>query len=392
MAINYFFFYAGFGVFLPFFSPYLASLGFSKAQIGLIYTSFSFFAVFAPLAGRLSDKRLGPARTLKIFAVGLVVSLVAITFVLPKAGFAFLLGLWAYALLRAPIGSLQDTIAMSIAGEQPRKYSHMRVVGSIGFAITSWFCGYFFDHFGIERFFPALLIMSIPFLIFTLRLRDPEWIPETALNKSFWQDLSPSWWWWLSAMVLHWFCFAPFHYGFTFLLSEQGVAKSWQGAVWSVGVFAEILVFLFSGSLFKRWTYRQLLFVAFFANLFRWLILGFHPAPGLIWATQILHGLGFALFYTSALQGIAKYHGGRYRASYQALFATSIAFFSNIFGISLAGQLHQHLSMSQVYLCFVPVQVIALWILKKNPLVTFAERSTQSRFHDSMVRPSEFIE
>jgi len=374
MAFNYLFFFAGFGVFLPFFSPFLETLGYSKTQIGLLYTSFSLFGLCAPLAGRISDKRWGPARTLKVFTLGMFLSLLALTFLLPRRGWPFLAGLWAYATLRAPIGSLQDTIAMSLAGEHPGKYASMRVVGSIGFALSSAAVGWYFQLFGLTRFFQVLLVAAIPFALTTWNLKDPGWVQESAYAKSFWQDLSPNWWWWLAAMTAHWFCFAPFHYGFTFLLSEQGVRGELHGVAWSLGVLAEVLVFLCGGYFFSRWHYRPMLFLSFFANLIRWGILGMNPPPLLLWATQLLHGLGFALFFLSALKGISEYHGGRYRASYQTLFATTLAFACNIIGITLAGWLHQRMSMSHVFLCFLPAQLLALAILWKHPLQPFALR------------------
>ena len=72
MAASYFLYFAFYGVIVPFLSPALLELGYSKQQLGLITAGLYMINTVMPiLGGRVTDKYLSIDRTITIGALGL---------------------------------------------------------------------------------------------------------------------------------------------------------------------------------------------------------------------------------------------------------------------------------------------------------------------------------
>ncbi len=368
MSVSYFVFFTILGTTLPYLSPVLLEMGYSKQQAGLILGLFALCHAVVPLlGGRLSDRHLSADRTLQWCGMLMLVCAVLLwIFAQPSA--LFLALLLIFAVVRSPIIPLQDTLAMQVADNNPSGFARMRMLGSLGFAAAVTAFGYLAEAAGLKTLFPVLAGCSAVFLMHALRLPREKKHPETAQIKGFLGRLGRSWWIWLLAMMCHWFCFGPYNYGFTLLLAEQGVPQRLTGWFWSIGVFVEIGLFLGSGWFFDRWNYRNLLFVAFIANLLRWLLIAIYPSPWMIAIAQLLYGPSFAFFYAAAMEGIFHYCGGVQRASFQSLFSTCIGGVAGFFGSTCAGWLHHRMEFRYLILWFLPIQVLAIVLLAINPL------------------------
>lgn len=369
MSLSYFVFFTILGITLPYLSPVLLDMGYSKQQSGLIVGLFALCNAVVPLwGGRLSDRYLSADRTLQWCGL-LMLGCSLMLWFYARASPLFLLLLLIFAAFRSPIIPLQDTLAMQVAGNDPSGFARMRMLGSLGFALAVIAFGYLSEAAGRQTFFPVLVVCCAVFLLHAMALPREKKHPETAQIKGFLHRLDRSWWIWLSAMMCHWFCFGPYNYGFTLLLAEQGVAQRFTGWFWSIGVFVEIGLFLGAGWFFRRWDYRRLLFVAFIANLLRWILIALYPAPWMIAVSQLLYGPSFAFFYAAAMQGIFRYCGGVQRASFQSLFSTCIGGIAGFLGSTCAGWLHQRMEFRYLVLWFLPIQILAIVLLAVNPLV-----------------------
>lgn len=366
IAVSYFFFFAIFGLFLPYMTPILLELGFPKHQVGLLHASFSLISVVVPaLIGRASDRWLSADRVIRYAAFLLLIALVgqAISARIHLTWFVMFMILFAVG--RAPMVPLLDTLAMRRVFADAGAYARIRVMGSIGFVCAATLFSALIREVDVQAFFVGMIGLAAVLVLTTFALPREQKPSTSGAVLKFWSQLDRTWWWWLLAMVLHWMCFGPYHYGFTLLLQEQGIPDSWTGSIWSIGVVAEILVFLASRWFFERWSTRTLLFVALIASLVRWLALGLWPHPWVIIVSQVLHGLGFALFYAAAIQNIHRYCRGHQLASYQTLFATCLAGGGNVIGMGVAGYLHELMPFHQVMLGFVPVQIAAVAVLSR---------------------------
>lgn len=369
MALCYFFFFASLGVAVPFLSPALLDAGYSKSEAGLIVAATYIFSVFVPIfGGRITDRFMTPDQMLRYAAWIMVLSASGLWWFSGERSFLFMFFLITYSAARSPMVPLQDALAMQVAKDNAATYGRMRMTGSLGFALASTGFGYVVGMRGISIFFLGLVVVCLCFAVQTLFLPRGERTHEKGSSSHFWRELGSNWWLWLSAMVLHWIAFGPFHYGYTLLLEEQGVSPEASGWYWSMGIGAEVIMFLISGWFFARWRVRHLLMVALVCNLFRWLLVGIYPHPIVLLTTQILHGFGFGLFYAAAMSAIGKFSEGKNRASYQGLFSACVGGLGSIIGSIMAGLLHDHMPMYQVMLWCVPVQLVAMVVLWFNPL------------------------
>ncbi|MFX5441813.1 MFS transporter, partial [Acinetobacter baumannii] len=91
-------------------------------------------------------------------------------------------------------------------------------------------------------------------------------------------------------------------------LDEHGYSKSLIGALWTLGVLAEIAVFLWMPSLMRRFTLRAMLLAALAAAVLRFAMIGWlvDSLPWLL-AAQLLHGLTFGAFHASSVAALNQW-------------------------------------------------------------------------------------
>jgi PPP family 3-phenylpropionic acid transporter len=102
----------------------------------------------------------------------------------------------------------------------------------------------------------------------------------------------------------------------------QGISPGWSGALWALGVVAEILVFSISGALVRKLGAATLIGLGAAAAVVRWLAMGFDPP--LLWLVplQALHGLTFGATHIGAIHFMAKVVPEQHTGTSQALYAS----------------------------------------------------------------------
>ena len=115
---------------------------------------------------------------------------------------------------------------------------------------------------------------------------------------------------------------APFYSFYSNLLYEAGYL-SWQiGALWSLGVVAEIAMFRYGAPLLNQ-SYRAIWLLVIGATALRWLITG-----GLtqVWqaqvAAQFMHAISFGLFQMTSMKFITESFSFDFQSRAQAAYAS----------------------------------------------------------------------
>ena len=104
--------------------------------------------------------------------------------------------------------------------------------------------------------------------------------------------------------------------------ASQGLSADWLGALWAIGVIAEIAVFTFSAAIVRRFGAAELIAIAGAAAVVRWLVMGFDPPLGWPRALQALHGLTFGAAHIGAIHFMAKAVPEMQTGTSQALYAS----------------------------------------------------------------------
>jgi PPP family 3-phenylpropionic acid transporter len=108
----------------------------------------------------------------------------------------------------------------------------------------------------------------------------------------------------------------------TLLWQKQGLSAAWCGTLWAIGVFAEVLLFSFSGRVAAKFGAVRLIAIGAVASIARWLVLAAEPSLAVLVPLQLLHGVTYGASHIGAMHFIHDAVPHDKSASAQALYAT----------------------------------------------------------------------
>jgi len=121
-------------------------------------------------------------------------------------------------------------------------------------------------------------------------------------------------------------------------LEAAGYAKAAIGGLWTLGVLAEIAVFLWLPQLFVRATLRSLLVASFLLAALRFVAIGWGvEVPLVIAAAQLLHAASFGVFHAASVATVHRLFPATLAASGQALYSSVGFGLGGTAGMLLAG-------------------------------------------------------
>lgn len=326
LSAYYFFYFAFVGAFSPYFGLYFQSLNFSAWEIGVLMSLLQVMRMAAPnVWGWLADRMGANMPIVRLAAAMSIVGFTALFFTTGFggvfAGMTVMSFFWGAAL------PLTESVTMSHLGGQSERYGKIRVWGSVGFIFAVLGCGYLLDVAPIR----ALLWVVIALLagITASSLLVPEaraaWHDTDTLRLR--QILRRRE---VASLLAACFAMAAAHGAlyvfYSIYLVEHGYGKALVGWLWTLGVVAEIGVFLYMPALLKAFSLRGVLLFSFACAVARFLMIGWGiDAIVIIVAAQVLHGATFGAYHASAVAAVNRWFGGRHQARGQALYS-SISF------------------------------------------------------------------
>ncbi|MDJ0782040.1 MAG: MFS transporter [Desulfosarcinaceae bacterium] len=300
LAAQYFVYFGGVGIFLPYFNLYCYHLGFSGTQIGALSALRSVVLVLLPLAwGALAD-RFQARRGL--FILCNVVSALSWSLVLGVHSFGAMAAVMvAFTIFYAPLVSFLEAFTMDTLGPEKRRYGRMRVWGSLAFILVVLVLGRFLEEqplrWVVILILAGLVIQSLMAL----------WIPASPASggrrfgTGFRHLLRPRVIVFLTAAFLMLVSHGAYYGFFSIHLEELGMPRSLIGASWALAATAEIFVMLNSDRILSAFSYPGVLRFSFVMAIVRWLLLWqVTSAPGLL-AVQVLHAFTYGSFHIASI-------------------------------------------------------------------------------------------
>ena len=345
-------YFAHIGFFNPYLPLWLKHLGFPIVVISLLASVQSLTRVFAPYAwGALSDHTGERVRLLRLSAA---IALAA------SAGLWVAGGPWWIAavllLLFTHTSSMMSlteaAMAQLVAGDWGR-YGRVRLWGSVGFMVTVFSAGAWFEQFGMGHFPGWTAVTLAGVFACTLWLPDVREKPATAHARG--EPVLPV----LRQPVVRWF-FASllFHvmahfavYGFFSLyLDARGYGKAMIGLLWAVSVLVEIVWFFSQGRWLRALPMTSWLVVCGWAAVVRMALTGgaadWLPA---LFLAQVLHALTFATHHTACIAMVTEHFPGRLRGRGQALFTVIGYGLGGVVGVVAGGALASRFGFEAMY-------------------------------------------
>ncbi len=260
----YFGYFAALGVIVPYWTLYLQELGFKSTDIGELMAIWTSGRILAPSFWAWFTEQIGqPMRIVRwsilmttlcfslIFGVNEFWKIAAITVL-----FSFF---WNAALPQF------EVVTITHLGSQFQRYSRIRVWGSIGFIALSLMVGKLLE---TESLYIIPLIIFATFVgtwLVSLSIPESKSLPHENADVSFKEILfQPA----VLALLIGCFLMQASHGAYyTFYspyLAAHGYSKTWIGALWSLGVLAEVVLFLVMPNLSSRFNNIALFYWLFY--------------------------------------------------------------------------------------------------------------------------------
>ncbi|MCW2255342.1 PPP family 3-phenylpropionic acid transporter [Providencia alcalifaciens] len=310
LAIDYFTYFFAYSIFLPFWSIWLKGEGIDAEMIGLLLgiglAARFLGAMFITPIVKDPSKLITAVRILATFTL-----IFAVGFAFGSHWAWLFFVMIGFNLFFAPLVPLGDSLAGTWQKQFPFDYGRIRVWGSIAFIIGSSLMGYLASAFGHKSIMVALNISCLALLLGAML--KPAIMPAGALKStgdskvSFKQLIADK------NIVRFLVCATLLqgahaaYYGFASLYwKEAGYSDSLIGNLWSLGVVAEVIVFMLSNKLFRRWSPRNLLLLSAVCGIIRWSLMGAFTSLPVLIIVQILHSGTFTVCHLAAMRFISS--------------------------------------------------------------------------------------
>jgi len=317
----YFLYFASIGALVPYWSFYLKDLGFSSLEIGQLFSTLALSKIVAPyLWGWIADKTGFHIRIVRI------TSFLAICCFIPliwsETYWSILSGMLVFSFFWNAALPQFEVITLNRLGENRHRYSQIRLWGSLGFIFTVVVFGALFEWIALD-WLPLLLVI-IFFFIWATSMTIAEASPRISGSVNIFSVLRKP-----QVVALLLACFlmqashGPYYTFFTIYMQELEYQSFSIGLLWSLGVAAEVLVFMVMHRIMKRIHAARLMMISLLLTSVRWVLTAIFPENiFLIVLAQCLHAASFGVFHASAIHMIHEFfpnHQGRGQALYASV-------------------------------------------------------------------------
>lgn len=321
----YLFYFAFIGAFAPYFTLYLQSLGLAAAAIATLMSLMQAMRLVAPnlwgwLAERLGRKAVVVRASALLSTAGFLIFFVARDFWTLFAAMAVMSFFWSAAL------PLVEALTLRHLEGRAEHYGRIRLWGSVGFIIAVLGTGAWLDRAPLDSLLWVILALLTGIVVCAWLLADA---PVRAVEVPM--DLRsglmrPEVVAFLAAGFFMSAAHGPFYVFYSIHLVDHGYDKLAVGALWSLGVVAEIVVFVVMPRLMRAWSVRAILLASFVVAVIRFLLIGWGADHvWLLLLAQVMHGATFGAYHAAAVAALNRWFPARQQARVQALYG-SISF------------------------------------------------------------------
>lgn len=308
LSMYYGTFFFAYGVYLPFWSVWLAYMGLSADDIGIVIGAGVMTRFIMNLL--VTPRFYLPSHLLP--AIRFFSFLGAMFGFLHLAATPDLLWLTALSvLINCSIGPsvpVSDALANHYNRRQLLDYGKARLWGSLAFVLGSTVTGKTVEIFG-----PQTIILLVAFGLLATgfwSLLPPNILPEDEVAV---RQARPK----LSVVMKSkevmifvllvsliqgshaaYYAFSSVHW------TQSGISDAVVGYLWSIGVVVEVTLFAFSRRWFGRWSVQALFRLAALAVMVRWGLTAWTTDIWLLAFAQSLHGITFGLAHIAAMRYI----------------------------------------------------------------------------------------
>lgn len=326
------------GLHLPFFPIWLDWVGLSAGEIAVVTAMPLFLRLgFAPLLAIYADRH--HAHRLAILALAIVALITVILLIVTRGFWPIFLVSLVFTLAVATMMPLVETIAVAGVKKHGHDYGRMRLWGSLAFISVGFVGGWLIDWQGAGITVPLLIAAAVAALLAGINLPKPpgqafhtndadrvsraramsdgDEVRRLASSGLFLVFL-------LACSAIQgahglFYTFGALHW------KAQGLSTAWVGALWAIGVLAEVVLFAWSRAVVARFGAVMLIIAGGVAGILRWGVMSLDPGLAVLIPLQVLHGFTYGATHLGAIFFMAESVPERAAGTAQALYGACAA-------------------------------------------------------------------
>jgi MFS transporter, PPP family, 3-phenylpropionic acid transporter len=354
------------GVVNTFLSLWLKEIGYGVALIGLIASIQSFSRLAAPYAWAWLGDRTG-RRALMLRIATVLALLGSLGFFWQDGGFGWLIAclLFMYLNSSALMPMSESALAQIVTRGgvfDVRRHGRVRLWGSLGFMVTVFAAGVFFENFGLKYFPLAVTVGLILLTISAYNIPDlRESVVHEKSTQPIWHILrQPQVAWFFGTIALNVLSHMGLYVFFSLYCDELGYSKTMIGLLWAGSVITEIAWFYTQGRWLPRLSLTAWLIIAAITSVLRFgLTAGMADVLWVLFAAQALHAISFAANHTVCTALVSHHFPGRIRGRGQALYTVLGYGIPGVIGSWAGGLISESYGLRSVFWVATGVAVLA---------------------------------
>ena len=324
LAAFYFCYFAALGAFLPYWPLYLQGQGYGPEQIGWLMAILPSTKLVSPsLWGWLAD-RLG--KPLPLIRWGSFLALICFLPLLSSAPdvVAVAAVLLVFGFCWNATLPLFESLTLFHLQDRPERYGQIRLWGSIGFILSVWLLGKLLEGVLVINQLPLIMtgvlvgqwLSSLATPPAPVRVHESSPVALGCILRRG-EVLA-----FFAAVMLLQVSHGPYYSFYSVYLDAHHYSDVAIGALWALGVVAEVVLFRYMSWFLDRYRLRTLFMLSLGLSAIRWLMIGWGGEyPGLLLLAQLLHAASFGMAHSVAIHFVHRHFKGTLHSQGQALYA-----------------------------------------------------------------------
>jgi len=325
-ALFLFAYYAFMGTLTTYAPLYFADHGVSALDVGVLMSLVQVMRIVGPtLWGWVADHSSRRVLVLRMTALGALLAFSGIAF--GRNFIHFFAAMVCLNLFTSAQGPLTEALMLAEMRGDTSRYGRVRLWGSLGFIAAVMAAGFLLDRLGVGALPWLCGLVLLLVLGQSLRIREAPRVAAAHGAVPLLQVLrKPA----VIAFCVQAALMVGAHtslYSFYSLYLERaGYGKALTGAMWSLGVLAEVVFFYFQAPMLRRVGVRAAMMLSFAVAVLRFGAIGLGAGwLAVLVLAQLLHAFTFAAHHCASITAMQRWFGGPLQARGQALFM-SIAY------------------------------------------------------------------
>lgn len=337
LSLFYIFQCASLACFTPFLTYYFQQKGFSFTQIGVLLALSSLVGVIAqPIWGVITDKYLNNRVSL-IFSM-LIAALVMVPFMLVDGYYVIFIFLILLISFQCPVMPLGDAYTYEIIERHSElQYGRIRLMGSLGYAITAYIIGNVVKYEGIQSAFSSFSILMILGAAIIISVKVESQVARKRSKSDGIANLlkESEYLLFLVMIIIVNISFGINSNYVTVLIQETGGDVADLGLLWFIVAICELPVLFFSNSLIKKFGDTNLILFGVGLYIWRYFLSSISTSYNSVIAVQFLQLVTFPLYLIGTLNYVNRTSPPEMRTSAMTMYYASGGigvFIGNIMG------------------------------------------------------------